>query len=119
MKNNRICLLVSAIFVIVKLGRFSLELETGCATTVARSYGARDQIRRTGNRPLLFTYALIVTRMTLNSIVTLDSRLPHLEVSMWHSKSHSGPGFAERRGAAAVSYKLLCKHLFLVGSSDA
>ena len=42
-----------AIFVVVKLACFSLELETGCATTVARSDGARDQIRLTGNRPLL------------------------------------------------------------------
>ena len=41
-----------AISVVVELARFSLELETGCATTVARSDGARDQIRRTGNWPL-------------------------------------------------------------------
>ena len=37
----------------------------------------------------------------------------------WRSNSHSLPGFAERRRGAAVSYKLLCKHSFLVGSSDA
>ena len=36
----------------------------------------------------------------------------------WRSNSHSLPGFAERRHVVAVSYNLLCKHLFLAVRSS-